>query len=63
MSIAKTHIVLLFGLAVLAAPDFVRADAPTLDAEQVRQFVLFAPKPRYPSRAWREYKTGAGMFL
>jgi TonB family protein len=39
------------------------ADAPILNAEQIKQFVLFAPKPYYPSRARREYKTGAGVFL
>jgi len=63
MSIAKAHMFLLFGLAVLAARDSVRADAVTLDAERARQFVLYAPKPYYPSRARREYKTGAGVFL
>jgi hypothetical protein len=24
------------------------ADAPTLNAEQIKRFVLFAPKPYYP---------------
>src|SRR6202171_2812530 len=35
----------------------------TLDATQTKQFVLYAPKPKYPVRARREYKTGAGVFL
>src|SRR5262249_54184889 len=39
------------------------AKAPTLSAEQLKQVVLFAPKPYFPTRARREYKTGAGLFL
>jgi TonB family protein len=63
MRAIKTYAFLLCALAVLAAHDFVRAGEVTLDAERLKQFVVSAPKPRYPSRAWREYKTGAGSFL
>jgi TonB family protein len=59
----KAQLLLLCGLIVLAGRDCLSANAPTLNAEQIKRFVLFAPKPRYPSRAWREYKTGAGVFL
>ena len=59
----KPNLLLLCGLVVLAAHDCLSADAPTLNPEQIKHFVLFAPKPYYPSRARREYKTGAGMFL
>ena len=59
----KAHLLLLCGLVVLAGRDCLSADAPTLNAEQIKRFVLFAPKPYYPSRARREYKTGAGVFL
>jgi TonB family protein len=59
----KPHLLLLCGLLVLAGRDCLRADASTLNAEQIKQFVLFAPKPYYPSRARREYKTGTGLFL
>src|SRR5207245_5083192 len=59
----KAHLLLLCGLVVLAGRDCLSADAPTLTAEQIKRFVLFAPKPYYPSRARREYKTGAGVFL
>ena len=59
----KRHLLLLCSLVVLAGRGRLCADAPTLNAEQLKQVVLFAPKPRYPSRAWREYKTGAGVFL
>ena len=38
-------------------------EPPTLNAEQLKQVVLFAPKPYFPNRARREYKTGAGVFL
>src|SRR2546429_3126658 len=59
----KTHLLLLCGLVVLAGRDCLSAEAPTLNAEQIKRFVLFAPKPYYSSRARREYKTGAGIFL
>jgi TonB family protein len=59
----KAQLLLLCGLIVLAGRDCLSADAPTLNAEQIKRFVLFAPKPYYPSRARREYKTGAGVFL
>jgi TonB family protein len=59
----KAHLLLLCGLVVLTGRDCLGADAPTLTAEQIKQVVLFAPKPYYPSHARREYKTGAGMFL
>ena len=58
----KAHLLLLCGLVVLAGRDCLSADAPTLNAEQIKRFVFFAPKPYYPSRARREYKTGAGVF-
>ena len=59
----KPHLLLLCGLVVLAGRDGLCADARTLNAEQIKQFVLFAPKPYYPSHARRDYKTGAGAFL
>jgi TonB family protein len=59
----KPHLLLLCGLIVLTGRDCLCADAPTLTAEQIKQSVLFAPKPYFPSRARREYKTGAGVFL
>ena len=59
----KTYPVLLCGLALLAGRDCLIADAPTLNSEQIKSSVLYAPKPYYPSRARREYKTGAGIFL
>jgi TonB family protein len=59
----KPHLLLLCGLVVLTGRDGLCADARTLNVEQIKQFVLFAPKPYYPSRARREYKTGAGTFL
>jgi len=63
MSAIKAHVLLLCALAVLAGRDSVRAEAVTLDAEQTKRFVFYAPKPYYPIRARREYKTGAGVFL
>jgi len=59
----KARLILVCGLVVLAGRDCLSADAPTLNAEQIKSFVLFAPKPYYPSPAAREYKTGAGTFL
>ena len=59
----KAHLLLLCGLVVLAGRDCLSAEAPTLNAEQIKSCVLYAPKPYYPSRARREYKTGAGIFL
>ena len=59
----KSYLVLLCGLVVLAGRDCLSAEAPTLNAEQIKSCVLYAPKPYYPSRARREYKTGAGIFL
>ena len=59
----KPYLVLLCGLIVLAGRDCLSAEAPTLNAEQIKSCVLYAPKPYYPSRARREYKTGAGVFL
>jgi TonB family protein len=59
----KAHLILLCGMMVLPGPNFLGAEAPTLNAEQLKQVVLFAPKPYFPTRALREYKTGAGVFL
>ena len=59
----KPYLVLLCGLVVLAGRDCVSTEAPTLNAEEIKSCVLYAPKPYYPSRARREYKTGAGIFL
>jgi TonB family protein len=59
----KPHLLLLCSLLLVTGRDRLCADGPTLNAEQLKQVVLFAPKPSYPSRAWREYKTGAGVFL
>jgi outer membrane biosynthesis protein TonB len=59
----KPYLLLICGLVVLAGRDGLCADAQTLNAEQIKQFALFAPKPYFPSRARREYKTGAGAFL
>ena len=47
----------------LSAKIGVSADAAKLNTEQIKSCVLYAPKPYYPSRAAREYKTGAGTFL
>src|SRR5262249_49760574 len=43
--------------------DFSGTIVTPLNAEQLKQVVLFAPKPYYPRRAAREYRTGAGLFL
>src|SRR5215813_15499577 len=59
----KAHLLLLCGLLVLASRDCLCADVPTLTGEQMKQVVLFGPKPYFPSHARREYKTGAGKFL
>jgi outer membrane biosynthesis protein TonB len=59
----KAQLILLCGMLVLPVRDCLSAEAPTLDAEQRKQVVLFAPKPYFPSHARREYKTGAGLFL
>jgi hypothetical protein len=59
----KANPVLLCGLTILSGRDCLSADAPKLDAEQVKSCVLYAPKVYYPSRAAREYKTGACTFL
>jgi hypothetical protein len=60
---SKAHLILLCGMMVLPGRDCWGAEAPTLNAEQVKQVVLFAPKPYFPTRARKEYKTGAGVFL
>ena len=57
----KAHLILLCGMMVLPGRDCLGAEAPTLNAEQVKQVVLFAPKPYFPKRARKEYKTGAGI--
>ena len=57
----KAHLLLLCGLVVLAGRDCLSADAPTLNAEQIKRFVLFAPQallaqsgsPRIQDRSWR----------
>ena len=59
----KAHLILLCGMLVLPGRDCFGVEAPTLTAEQVKQAVLFAPKPYFPNRARKEYKTGAGVFL
>jgi hypothetical protein len=59
----KAHLILLCGMMVLPGRDCLGAEAPTLNAEQLKQVVLFAPKPYFPPRARKEYKTGAGIFL
>jgi len=59
----KAHLILLCGMLVLPGRDCLSVEAPTLNAEQAKQAVLFAPKPYFPNRARREYKTGAGLFL
>jgi TonB family protein len=59
----KPHLLLLCSLVILTGRDCLGAEAPTLNAEQVKQVVLFAPKPYFPPRARKEYKTGAGVFL
>ena len=61
--LSKAHLILLCGIMVLPGRDCLGAEAPTLNAEQVKQVVLFAPKPYFPTRARKEYKTGAGVFL
>ena len=59
----KAHLILLCGMMLLPGRDCLGAEAPTLNAEQVKQAVLFAPKPYFPTRARKDYKTGAGVFL
>jgi len=59
----KVNLILLCGMLVLLGLHCLGAEAPTLNAEQVKQAVLFAPKPYFPTRARKEYKTGAGVFL
>jgi outer membrane biosynthesis protein TonB len=59
----NAYLVLLCGMLVLPGRDCLGAEPPTLNAEQLKQVVLFAPKPYFPSRARREYKTGSGIFL
>ena len=59
----KPHLLLLCGLVVLTGRDCLCADAPTLNPKQIKRLVLFAPKPYFPTRARKEYKTGAGVFL
>ena len=59
----KPHLILLSGMLVLVGHGCLGAEAPSLNTEQVKQAVLFAPKPYFPYRARKEYKTGAGVFL
>ena len=59
----KAHLILLCGMLALPGRNGLGAEAPTLNVEQVKQVVLFAPKPYFPTRARKEYKTGAGEFL
>jgi outer membrane biosynthesis protein TonB len=59
----KAHLILLCGMLVSPGRNCLSVEAPTLNAEQVKQAVLFAPEPYFPNRARREYKTGAGVFL
>src|SRR3954471_87603 len=61
--ISKAHLILLCGIMVLPGRDCLGVEGPTLNAEQIKQVVLFAPKPYFPRRAGKEYKTGAGVFL
>ena len=44
----KARLILVCGLVVLAGRGCLSADAPTLNAEQIKSFVLFAPKPYCP---------------
>src|SRR5437764_11133283 len=50
-------------MVVLAVRYCMSADTSTLNAQQIKSFLLCAQKHYYPSRARREYKTGAGVFL
>jgi len=50
-------------IVLLPVHHYLEAEPPSLNAEQLKQVVLFAPKPYYPRRAAREYRTGAGLFL
>ena len=59
----KANFVLLCGLIILSGRDCLSADAPKLNSEQIKSCALYAPKPYYPSRAAKEYKTGAGTFI
>ena len=60
---SKAHLILLCGMMISTGRDFLGAEAPTLSADQLKQVVLFAPKPYFPTRARHEYKTGVGAFL
>ena len=59
----KTHLILLCGMMVLPGRDCLGAEAPTLNAEQVRQVVLFAPKPYFPTRARKNTRLELGYFF
>ena len=60
---AKAKLVLVCGLIILSGRTCLSGDAPKLTTEQIKSCALYAPKPYYPRRAAREYKTGAGAFL
>jgi hypothetical protein len=59
----KAHLLLFSGMLLLPVRNSLNAEPPTLNAEQLKQVVLFAPKPYFPRRAAKEYRTGAGLFL
>jgi hypothetical protein len=47
MQMSKAHLILLCGMMVLPGRDCLGVEAPTLNAEQLKQVVLFAPKPYF----------------
>src|SRR6266481_10125406 len=55
----KAHLLLLCGLVVLAGRDCLSADVSTLNAEQIKRFVLFAPKPYYPQSGSTRIQDGS----
>jgi TonB family protein len=57
-------VLVICALALFTTPRCVEAANPVLlDAKQAKEIVLYAPKPHYPLRARRDYKTGAGVFI
>jgi hypothetical protein len=47
MQMSKAHLILLCEMMVLPGSDCLGVEAPTLNAEQLKQVVLFAPKPYF----------------
>jgi hypothetical protein len=59
----KAQLILLCGMLVLPVRDCLSAEAPTLDAEQRKQVVLFAPKPYFPLGLEKNTRQELGYFF